>query len=169
METLLTSINSGQRMRWTSFGTLVSATISGITSITNTALNVKGMTIYSSFWHRNSYHVDGVLHTWLSGILDITMLNALARFCHQPVSKLQVDEYTREHWYAIEPNNRFGVPAEHEVWRQDDPPPYEEYKNLTIYDGRHTELLLEIRKQERGNRPGYKAMPSQLSFGLTKR
>lgn len=172
METLLNSINSGQRMRWTTFGTSVSAAIVGITAITNTVLQEKGMTIFTSFWHRTSYHIDGVLYTWLNGVLDINMLNALKRFCHQPVSKLQIEEYSRTHWYAIESSNRFGNPTEHEVWMQDDPPPYDEFKNLTLYDGRHTELLIEIRKQERNDvpaRPGFKALPSQLSFGLTNR
>lgn len=167
METLLTSINLGRKIRWTSFGASVSVTIEGITAITNTALQVKDMTIFKSYWHRTSYHVDGVLHTWLSGILDINMLNALTRFCAQELEQLQIQELTREHWLAIEPNNRFGCPAEHEVWMQDDPPPYEHIPNLTIYDSRHEELLLEIRKQERGStRPGFKALPSQLSFGL---
>lgn len=100
------------------------------------------------------------------------MLNALTRFCTQKHTELQIQELTRAHWIAIEPNNRFGQVAEHEVWMQDEIPSHDKWKEgLTIYDGRQAELLFKIRQQEREepSRPGFSKMPSQITFSFGSR
>lgn len=167
MEKLLLSINSGQSQRWTGSGTEALSAILVNTKIIDTVLQQSGMTIFNSYWVKTSYHVDGVIHHWLNGVLDINMLNALTRFCHHKYKDLNVDEITPHHWHCME-IDRFQRMCEHEVWMSLDPPPYEVWKpHLTIYDSRHAELLLEIKKQSKQVvRPGFKEVPMGFNFGV---
>jgi hypothetical protein len=167
MEKLLLSINSGQSQRWTGSGTNAWCATWDNSKIIDIVLQQSGMTIFNSYWVKTSYHVDGVVHHWLNGVLDINMLKALTRFCHLKYQDLVVEEITREHWHCIENGDRFGRVAEHEVWMSLDPPPFQCWEpHLTIYDSRHSELLIEIRKQAKETvRPGFKAVPMGFNFG----
>lgn len=167
MDSPLLGFNNGQKMRWTGYGIEVSVLTEVISRTINTELQTRGMTIFKSYWELTSYHHEGQLHHWLSGVLDQSMRNALVRFCSQPLSAIKIEEYSLKHWEAFESSNRFGVPARHEVWMQDEMPVLK-VEHITIYDSRHEELLLQIRKQEKEepDRPGFKKLPLQFSFGL---
>ena len=97
MENPLLAINGGQRCRWTTFGIEDSVLIGVISRITTTELQTRGMTIFKSFWIKTSYHVNDTVHHFLNGILDINMHNALARFLHQKITHVDLEELTPSH------------------------------------------------------------------------
>lgn len=89
------------------------------------------------------------------------MESAMARFCQQPLSKLETVEREGNYWSAIEPQNRFGGNSSHEVWEQEEMP-YLDIPHLTIYDNRKRDFQFWMSSVTGRN---YKPLPAQLVLG----